>query len=67
MAEVWQMVTDFINGAFSAMTSVITSVGTGNVLAMWLIAIPIFGVVFGLVKGILHSSSGRKGGKRKGG
>lgn len=67
MTAIWEMVTEFITGAFGAMTSVITSVGTGNVLAMWLIAIPIFGVVFGLVKGILHSSSGRKGSKRKGG
>lgn len=65
MAAIWEMVIDFITGAFGAMTAVITSVGTGNVLAMWLIAIPIFGLVFGLVKGILHSSSGRKG-KRKG-
>lgn len=65
MAEIWQMVSEFIQGAFGAMTSLVTSVGTGNVIAMWLIAIPIFGLVFGLVKGILHSSSGRKG-KRKG-
>lgn len=65
MTAIWEMVTDFITGAFGSMTAVITAVGTGNVLAMWLIAIPIFGLVFGLVKGILHSSSGRKG-KRKG-
>lgn len=65
MTAIWEMVTEFISGVFGAMTSVITSVGTGNVISMWLIAIPIFGLVFGLVKGILHSSSGRKG-KRKG-
>lgn len=67
MAEIWQMVSEFISGAFGAMTMVITSAGTGNVISMWLIAIPIFGLVFGIVKGILHSSSGRKGSKRRGG
>lgn len=65
MVELWTMVNEFVSGAFGAMSAIITSVGTGNVLAMWLIAIPIFGLVFGLVKGILHSSSGRRG-KRKG-
>ena len=53
MTAVWEMVVGFITGAFGAMTSIITSVGTDNVLAMWLIAIPIFGLVFGIVKGIL--------------
>lgn len=65
MAELWTMVNEFVQGAFGAMSAIITSVGTGNVLAMWLIAIPLFGLVFGLVRGILHSSSGRRG-KRKG-
>ena len=65
MVEMWEMVIGFISGAFGAMQSVVTSAGTDNVIAMWLIAIPVFGLVFGLVKGILHSSSGRRG-RRKG-
>lgn len=65
MVAMWEMVTGFISGAFSAMQTVVTSAGTDNVIAMWLIAIPVFGLVFGLVKGILHSSSGRRG-RRKG-
>ena len=65
MVALWEMVQGFITGAFSTMQTVVTSVGTDNVIAMWLIAVPIFGLVFGLVKGILHSSSGRRG-KRKG-
>lgn len=66
MTAIWEMVVAFITDAFNAMTAVVTSVGTNNVLALWLIAIPLFGLIFGIVKGILHSSSGRRGGRRKG-
>lgn len=59
MAEIWTSVGEFITGIFGAFSSVISN-ANGNVIGLWLIIVPIFGLVVSYVTRLVHAGTGRR-------
>lgn len=59
MAEIWQMLSDFITSMFTAFGSIIQS-ATGSIIGVWLIVVPLFGLAITYVGRLVHAGSGKK-------
>ena len=59
MAEIWTSVGEFITGIFGAFSSVINN-STGSVIGLWLITVPIFGLVVSYVGRLVHAGTGKR-------
>lgn len=49
MENIWTLLTQFITNIFSAITGVLDQLTTGNVITMFVIVIPLFGIAVGLL------------------
>lgn len=49
MTAIWTLLTEFITNMFSAVSSVLTAVSTGNVITLFVIILPLFGIAVGLL------------------
>ena len=59
MAEIWTSVGEFITGIFGSFGSIINN-ANGTVIGMWLITVPIFGLVVSYVTRLVHAGTGRR-------
>lgn len=59
MEGIFTQLGEFITSMFTALTSVITQ-ASGNVIGIWLIIVPIFGLVMAWASRLLNSGIGKK-------
>ena len=60
MAEVWSSLGEFITGIFGAFSSIINN-ANGTVIGLWLITVPICGLVVTYVTRLVHAGKNVRG------